>query len=132
MKEITKVLKNLLKNVQHTLCDQREEHPFIIESLSYMTLKAVENLRDRIFKDDLEELEKDLLLASLDTIKYKKVCEENEVISISYWIARDIASREVIGLTGIYTEADDESCWLGWFCIDENYRGKNFGKKLLE
>jgi hypothetical protein len=47
-------------------------HP-IIEPLSSMTLKAAENLRDKVFKDDIEEIEKNLLLASLNPIKYKKV-----------------------------------------------------------
>ncbi len=128
---INKVLKTLSKNVQHTFYDQREEYPFIIEPLSYKTLKEAENLRDSIFRDDLEDIERDLLLASLNTTRYKKVCEENEVVSISYWVAKDIASKKVVGLTGVYTEADDE-CWLGWFCIDEYYRGKEFGKRLLE
>jgi len=62
----------------------------------------------------------------------KRIYEKNGVLGLSYWVARDKISKQVIGLTGIYTEEDGETCWLGWFCIDEAYRGKNFGKKLLE
>ncbi len=130
--EITKVLKTLSENAQCTFYDQRGKYPFIIEALSYMTLKEAETLRDRIFKDDLEDIEKGLLLASLDTTRYKKTCKENEVRTVFYWVAKDIKLGKVIGLTGIYTENEDESCWLGWFCIDEEYRGRKFGKKLLE
>jgi len=132
VEEITKVLKTLSENAQCTFYDQRGKYPFIIEALSYMTLKEAETLRDRIFKDDLEDIEKGLLLASLDTTRYKKICAANEVRTVSYWVAKDIKSGKVIGLTGIYTEDEDESCWLGWFCIDEEYRGKEFGKRLLE
>jgi len=130
--EKTKVLKTFPENTQYTFYDQRGKYPFIIEALSYITLKETENLRDRIFEDDLEDIERGLLLASLDTTQYKKICEENTVSAVSYWVAKDIESGKVIGLTGIYTEDEDESCWLGWFCIDEEYRGKEFGKKLLE
>jgi GNAT superfamily N-acetyltransferase len=117
-----------MQNFKH----QQKELPFIIEPLTYLSLKEAENLRNRIFKNDLEDIEKDLLLASLDTTQYKNICEANDVRTISYWVAKDIKSDKVIGLTGIYTEDENESCWLGWFCIDEAYRGKEFGKRLLE
>jgi len=117
-----------MQNFKH----QQKELPFIIEPLTYLSLKEAENLRNKIFKNDLEDIEKGLLLASLDTTRYKTICEENEVRTISYWVAKDVKSGKVIGLTGIYTEDVDKSCWLGWFCIDEAYRGKEFGKRLLE
>lgn len=43
-------------------------------------------------------------------------------------------SGKVIGTTGIYVLADDEedSAWLGWFCVDEKHRGKGYGQRLLE
>jgi GNAT superfamily N-acetyltransferase len=132
----TKIIQKLSKtspiNILKRSCDQKERLPFIIEPLSYMTLKAAESLRDRIFENDLKKIEKNLLLASLDPKRYKRIYEKNGVLGLSYWVARDKISKQVIGLTGIYTEEDGETCWLGWFCIDEAYRGKNFGKKLLE
>jgi len=133
-KTVEKLSKTLPKDIQLSLYDQKPQLPFIVEPLSPMTLKAAENLRDKVFKNDIEEIEKNLLLASLDPIKYKKVYEENEVLSLSYWVAKDKISKQVIGLTGIYTEVEDDDgdCWLGWFCIDDRYRGKGFGKKLLE
>ncbi|MFK5936833.1 MAG: GNAT family N-acetyltransferase, partial [Sulfurimonas sp.] len=131
-KKINKFLKTIPQNVKATLYDQRQEPPFVLEPLSYMTLKEAERLRDDIF-DDIEDIEKDLLLASLNITRYKKILEKNDVTTLSYWVARDRVSRKVIGLTGVYTEIDDEkNCWLGWFCVDETYRGQGFGKKLLE
>ena len=132
VEEMVAFLKTIPKNTQYSIYGPRKRMPFIVVPLSHITLKEAENLRDRIFKDDLEDIEKGLLLASLNTTQYKKICEENELRTISYWVAKDITSGKVIGLTGIYTEDEDESCWLGWFCIDEEYRGKEFGKKLLE
>jgi GNAT superfamily N-acetyltransferase len=131
-KTVDRLSKTLPKDIQLSLYDQKAQLPFIIEPLSPMTLKAAKNLRDKVFKDDIEEIEKNLLLASLDPIKYKKVYEENEVLSLSYWVAKDNISKQVIGLTGIYTEKNDDNCWLGWFCIEEDYRKKGFGKQLLE
>ena len=121
----------LVIDVQKT---QQKDLPFLIEPLSYMTLKEAEKLRDRIFKEDLEDIERDLLLASLNPERYKKVYEINEMETLNYWVARDKTSKQVIGLTGIYREKTDDKdeCWLGWFCIDEKYRGKAFGKQLLE
>lgn len=131
-KKIDNYLKTIPKNAKVTLHDQREELPFMIEPLSYMTLKEAERLRDNTF-DDIEDIEKALLQASLNTSLYKKSLEKNDISMISYWVARDRVSKKVIGLTGLYTEVDDErNCWLGWFCVDETYRGKGFGKRLLQ
>ena len=130
--KIDNYLKTIPKNAKVTLYDQREELPFTIEPLSYMTLKKAERLRDDIF-DYIEDIEKDLLQASLNTSRYKKSLEKNDITMISYWVARDRVSKKVIGLTGLYTEAGDEkNCWLGWFCVDKTYRGKGVGKRLLQ
>ncbi len=32
----------------------------------------------------------------------------------------------------ILAQEDEKNCWLGWFCVDETYRGKGFGKRLLQ
>ena len=129
---IQQVLKTLPDLCVYSSYDQREKLPFIIEALSFSTLKEAEELRDKVFKEDLVDIEKKLLLASLNPMKYQQVYKINDLLSVSYWIVKDKESGKVIGLTGMYTEDEDESCWLGWFCIDEDYRGGKFGKKLLE
>jgi Leucine-rich repeat (LRR) protein len=75
-KTVERLSKTLPKDMQLSLYDQKAQLPFIIEPLSSMTLKAAENLRDKVFKDDIEEIEKNLLLASLDSVKYKKVYKQ--------------------------------------------------------
>jgi len=52
---------------------------------------------------------------------------------MEYWVAKDKSTLQIIGLTGIYTEIDDDEgdCWLGWFCVDKKYRDKKFGKILF-
>ncbi|MEA3228851.1 MAG: GNAT family N-acetyltransferase, partial [Campylobacterota bacterium] len=27
---------------------------------------------------------------------------------------------------------NSDNCWLGWFCVDEEFRGQGLGKKLLD
>ena len=106
--------------------------PFIIEQLSYDTLKKAEKLRDDTF-GNIEDIEKNLLRASLDKELHKQSLKQNDITTLSYWVARDKVSKKVIGLTGLYTEIyDEENCWLGWFCVDKTYRGKGLGKRLLQ
>lgn len=90
-------------------------------------------LRDSVFKN-LKKAEKLNLIASLDPKSYQDVYLENEIKTMRYWVAKDKKTLNVIGLTSIYTEIDDnfDECWIGWFCIDKSYRGLGFGKKLLE
>jgi len=99
-----------------------------IEPISKETLKYAILLRNKIFPD-LQECEKGTLEASLiQNGKYK----ECDITYLKYFVMLD--EKKVIGLTGIYIEENDniDECWLGWFCIDEKYRGKGLGQKLLD
>jgi GNAT superfamily N-acetyltransferase len=51
---------------------------------------------------------------------------------INYWVG--IYDNQVIGTIGLYTMKKDskEAYWLGWYSVDEKYRGMGFGKKLIE
>jgi len=131
--QIKSFTDNLSQNIQCSKYDQRLSLPFFIEPLSAHTLKEAEQLRNSIFKD-IDEIEKLNLVASLDKEKYRDVYIKNEIDTMKYWIARDKQSLQVIGLTGIYKEIEDEEheCWLGWFCVQKKYRGLGFGKKLLK
>jgi len=131
-KDIILFKKTLQQSVDINCFQQKIFLPFYIEKLSKNTLLAAESLRDKIFVN-LEEKEKALLEASLnkDTLSY--VYEQNEIKEMQYWVARDKKTLQVIALTGLYTEKEDDedSCWLGWFCLEERYRGKGFGKELF-
>ena len=131
--DIEMFLTTLSEGIKSSTYEQKNMLPFYVEPLSYLTLQEATLLRDTIFKD-IDEDEKKLLKASLSPLANKKILKLNEIKTANYWVARDKISAKVIGITGIYTEVedDDEDCWLGWFCIDDRYREKGFGKKLLE
>jgi GNAT superfamily N-acetyltransferase len=104
-----------------------------IEKLSNSTLDLAIQLRNRTFKG-LSNCEKETLEASLDidNEKYKKCLNENKISYLEYFVMIEEKTNKVIGLTGIYVEDKEEECWLGWFCVDENYRGQGLGQKLLD
>ncbi|QOP45887.1 GNAT family N-acetyltransferase [Sulfurimonas paralvinellae] len=105
---------------------------FIIKPLTVETINQTVILRDKIFSD-LKSYEKETLQASLDKNNYEECWKKNELTSMQYFIMLDTTKDKVMGLTGIYNEAEDTSdmCWLGWFCIDKEYRGQGLSKKLL-
>jgi len=131
-KEINDFSISLPKGIKLSVYEQKTVLPFYIEPLSYFTLTEAENLRDSIFKD-IDRDEKQLLKASLFPKGNKDIFQSNDIKTAYYWVVRENISAKIIGLTGIYTEVEDdnEDCWLGWFCIDDRYREKGFGKKLL-
>ncbi|WP_286336626.1 GNAT family N-acetyltransferase [Hydrogenimonas cancrithermarum] len=132
-KEINRFLATLPNKIDVSTYEQKTILPFYIEPLSFLTLREAEDLRDRVFTD-IDEDEKRLLRVSLSPGESKEILETNDIRTLHYWVARENISAKIIGLTGIYTEVEDdqEDCWLGWFCIDDPYRGKSFGEKLLE
>ena len=126
-------LTQIPPRLDYSIYDQKNSLPFKVEALTKYTLYETEILRDKIFSD-IEEKEKLLLKASISPNISKKIFAINEIITSKYWIVRDNITNDIIGLTGIYTEVSDtkDDCWLGWFCINDKYRGKGFGKRLLE
>jgi RimJ/RimL family protein N-acetyltransferase len=56
-----------------------------------------------------------------------------QITSLSDWVALDTDNR-VIGTVGVYTYRKDnnEACWLSWFCVHPNFRGRGFGRELLQ
>ncbi len=68
------------------------------------------------------------LTASIYPEKYQNYLQKNGFIELKYYVLVD--EENVIGITGLYAY-DDESYWLGWFCIDEKYRNKGLGHVLL-
>lgn len=106
---------------------------FYIEGLHAYYLPHARVLRDQIFKDITQE-EKPSLDASLDIVSYREWYKKSGIDKLDYWVLIDRASEKVIGLTGLYTEIDDDenTCWLGWFCVDPTYRKSGLGRALLD
>jgi len=104
---------------------------FRIEQLSEKTLNDATKLRDKTIRG-LSKLDKKTLIASLDKEHYIQSYKDNDIDEMNFWVLLD--GDNVVGLTGLYSEPSDEktSCWLGWFCVEESYRGQGFGKQLLD
>ncbi|WP_067175251.1 GNAT family N-acetyltransferase [Sulfurospirillum sp. UCH001] len=102
----------------------------IIKPLSFDRLEESNTLRNRVFKY-LSLEEKQTLNASLDAQNYSSILAKLALMSLEYWVA--IYENKVVGLIGLYEETSDheDSIWLGWYCVDEKYRGLTIGKKLI-
>lgn len=102
----------------------------IIKPLSFNRLEESNTLRNRVFKY-LSLEEKQTLNASLDPQNHSSILAKLALMSLEYWVA--IYENKVVGLIGLYEETSDheDSIWLGWYCVDEKYRGLTIGKKLI-
>ncbi len=111
-------MKNFQKNIS-------------ITPLSPSNLKRAQELFERTFHD-LDDYERKSLLASLYPAKHRKTLLKLDVASLRYWTLQ--IEKSVVGLCGLYEEIGDKSdtCWLGWFCIDQAYRGSGYGTRLLD
>ena len=98
-----------------------------IVPLNETYLKEATELLKKVFNPSKEE--KLTLKASLYPQKYKDYLKKHQFIELNYYVL--VENEKVIGLTGLYAY-DDNSYWLGWFCVDEKYRNKGYGKKLLD
>mgnify|MGYP001281250548 CR=1 FL=1 len=103
-----------------------------IEKLNSARLSDAIELRDCIF-DELLPLEYETLEASLDTKKFSEWYAQAQMKTLDYWVALNEVEN-LLGLIGLYTEQGDKKSkvWLGWFCVDSNYRGKKVGSRLLD
>lgn len=103
-----------------------------IEPLEQHTLSHAITLRDQIFPQ-LSQHEYNTLSASIFPEKYG-VHKKLEINELNYWVATHPTTLEVIGLVGLYTQTDDDErmLWLGWYCVDPQYRGHKIGGKLMD
>ena len=104
---------------------------FYIKLLTSADLQSTLLLQEKHFHE-LTSNEKSTLQASLDSANYQKLYKEENIESMKYFVGK--VEQQVVGLVGIYTQEDDKnhSNWLGWFCVDEEYRGLGYGEKLLQ
>ena len=102
-----------------------------IEPLSFYRLEEANTLRNSVFKY-LSVAEKKTLDASVDAQHSSIVFKQLALQSLEYWVA--IYENKVVGLVGLYEESTDheDSIWLGWYCVEEKYRGLAIGKALID
>lgn len=107
----------------------------IIERVSPKNIAQASKLANAIFND--EDVSPSVgLSASFDTEAFHQLNKKrkNRFNWFKYWVAVDTDNKNVVGTIGIYEENADQNqaLWLGWFCVDPNYRGRKIGSKLLE
>jgi GNAT superfamily N-acetyltransferase len=104
-----------------------------IVGLTKRNLEQAVNLVEKIFPSEYEEeAGKDELPASLNPDAYRDYLERTGITpGLKYWVA--VEKGRVIGSVGLYCYKEDqgEADWLGWFCVDEDFRCKGTGTKLL-
>jgi GNAT superfamily N-acetyltransferase len=69
---------------------------------------------------------------SIEPEKNQKLMLEKGVRDIRYFAVLD--DKKIIGTTGLYHLVRDpnNTVWLGFYCLDESYRGKGLGRKILQ
>ncbi|MFB2838215.1 GNAT family N-acetyltransferase [Floridanema evergladense] len=110
-----------------------------IKPLSYQTLEEAIALVDKIFpyqKDSMYENARIAFSASLEKNNplSKSLLEQMQIMEANYWVSIDENLGKVIGTTGLYTYAEDEAeaYWLGYTCVDPDFRGQRIGAKLVD
>lgn len=71
---------------------------------------------------------------SLEPEKNKKVMLKRGVSEVRYFIVKDKTNNKIIGTTGLYhlTKDPKDTVWLGFYCLDSEYRGRGLGKEVLQ
>lgn len=96
-------------------------------------LAQASHLANAIFPSE-KILPSEMFEASLNKEKFKNFIKlEKDIKTLEYFLALD-HKENVLGTSGLYSLKTDEkdSYWLGWYCVDEKYRGRGVGKLLLD
>lgn len=104
-----------------------------IEPLSKKTLSQATAMLNEVFPVQSKEESSDFWLPySLGLKKIRKIKSDKTVVSIKYWVG--IENGNVIGIVGLYEKNNDsdEVCWLSWFCVIPDCRGRGLGTMLLD
>lgn len=107
---------------------------FKIIPLTFDFLEESYHVLKEIFEGEGKDIRKELE-ASIDTRKFEKYVKyyDDKMVSIIYFMAINNEDR-VVGTIGLYELINDveDSCWIGWYCVKEEERGKGIGVALLE
>jgi GNAT superfamily N-acetyltransferase len=105
-----------------------------IKKLTKKYLKEASELVDSVFQNE-PIIPSVAFEASLNKKKFEELnrISENKILSLEYFVAVN-ESEKILGTTGLYSLEKDknETYWLGWYCVDPEFRGKGIGSKLLD
>ena len=95
--------------------------------LSKETADQAIALVQRIFASTSNE---DIRTAFEGGLGNRKAYSRWKISQLKYWV---IVEKKVIATTGMYELLDDnDSYWVGWMCVDPEFRRRGLGRKLLE
>lgn len=107
---------------------------FKIIPLTHEFLEDSYHVIKDIFEGEGKHIRKELE-ASIDIRNFEKYIKyyDDKIVSIAYYLAVNKENR-VLGTVGLYELINDveDSCWIGWYCVKKEERGKGIGVSLLE
>ena len=98
------------------------------------TLNQAVTLIHKIFPKTTPREDPDLWFKlSTDPQKFADQIKDGGCRDVRYFVATDKETGQVIGTTGLYHMLEDPQSvvWLGWFCVDPQYRRQGIGTYLL-
>lgn len=114
-----------------------EKSDIVIKKLSKKTLSGALEVLDKVFGNNPEDKMQYTrgFNTSLGETKYLHLYPNGKPAYLYYFIAIDKKSNKVVGTTGLYSYPEDDKkgiTWLGWYCVDPDFRNKGIGTKLLD
>ncbi len=107
----------------------------IVEPLSQENLADTIKLVRKVFtvEASMTNSPEKALRVSLDPGGNNELLQELGVRKLAYYVALNEATKQVMGVIGQYEEDRDppDTVWVGWFCVDPEFRGQNLGEALL-
>lgn len=104
--------------------------------LSQENLKEASNLVYSVFPDDFnsEDSPYEAYRASLDSHEHEDFILKHDIDYMQYFVVKNPSTEKIIGVTGWYTQKsdNDDTVWLGWYCLSPLERGKGLGKEILK
>lgn len=104
-----------------------------IRSLSEQTIEDTIRLGEEMFPNEKPSVT-ECLKASLKTDEQdgRLFMQQHKLYSLTYFAASH--ADKVVGMTGLYSTKHDheDANWLGFFCVNPEFRKKSIGKQLIE
>lgn len=105
-----------------------------VEPLSRENFDEAVRLANSVFNYE-KSLPENAFMASIDDEKFKELKKTGAVFgkNLEYFVVKNNDGK-IIGTTGLYNKEDDaeDVIWLGWYCVDPNFRGQGYGQEILD
>jgi GNAT superfamily N-acetyltransferase len=103
------------------------------DTIHILPLSAVWKKQTRLLLDSIFAVGDSTLYTTLSDPAYIALYEPSPTY-LQYYIAIDTKSNQVVGTSGLYAYAEEDSMnvlSLGWFCVRPSFRGQGIATALL-